>query len=82
MKEFQQFGNGPRFAKLFVLQNFKHATFQVGIKYLGTVHLIFGGGGGGGGGPGIYVWAGKFFFDNIGARLFFSPALWAGLFFS
>ena len=34
------------------------------------------------GGPGIYVWAGKFFSDNIGARLFFSPALRAGLFFS
>ena len=44
---------------------------------LGTVHLIFWGGG-----PGIYVWAGKFFSDNIGARLFFSPALRAGLFFS
>ena len=35
-----------------------------------------------GGGAGIYVWAGKFFSDNIGGRLFFSPALRAGLFFS
>ena len=44
---------------------------------LGTVHFIFWGGG-----PGIYVWAGKFFSDNIGVRLFFSPALRAGLFLS
>ena len=34
-----------------------------------------------GGGAGTYVWARKFFSDNIGERLFFSPALWAGLFF-
>ena len=35
----------------------------------------------GGGGAGTYVWAGKFFSDNIGAKLFFSPALRAGIFF-
>ena len=37
--------------------------------------------GGGGGGAGIYVWAGNFFSCNIGARLFSSLALQAGLFF-
>ena len=39
-------------------------------------------GGGGRGGLGILVRAENFFSDKIGARLFFSPALWAGLFFS
>ena len=36
----------------------------------------------GGGGLGILVRAEKYFSEKIGARLFFSPALRAGLFFS
>ena len=43
---------------------------------LGTVHLIFRGGG-----LGFLVRAKIFFSDKIGARLFLSPALLAGLFF-
>ena len=47
---------------------------------LGTVHLIFGYSEGGG--LGFLVRAKIFFSDEIGARLFFSPARRAGLFFS
>ena len=35
----------------------------------------------GGGELGIFFRVKKFFSDDFGARLFFSPALWAGLFF-
>ena len=63
---------------MYCTDSMPHSNIPTPASYeqcLGTVHLIFWGG------LGIFFRAKKFFSDNFGARLFFLPALRAGLFF-